>query len=54
MIKNIDIKIEEKMGKLWWVFPILPHIYLTHKIKKIKKIKKINKFLNKIKFINNK
>ena len=37
MIKNIDIKIEEKMGKLWWIFPILPHIYLTHKIKKIKK-----------------
>jgi hypothetical protein len=56
MVKKIDIKIEKKMGKLWWVFPILPHIYLTQKIKKVNKMKKINKFLNKeiIKFINNK
>ena len=32
--KNIDIIIEEKLGRLWWIFPILPHIYLTDKINK--------------------
>ena len=29
--KDYDLIMEEKMGKLWWVFPILPHIILTHK-----------------------
>jgi len=55
MIKKYHVKIENKMGRLWWIFPIFPHIYLTHKIKKINKMKKINKFLDKeiIKFINN-
>ena len=32
--KKLDIIIEEKLGKLWWIFPILPHIYLTNKINK--------------------
>lgn len=29
--KDYDLIMEEKMGQLWWVFPILPHIILTHK-----------------------
>ena len=29
--KDYDLIMEKKMGKLWWVFPILPHIILTHK-----------------------
>lgn len=29
--KDYDLIIEKKLGKLWWVFPILPHIILTHK-----------------------
>ena len=29
--KDYDLIMEEKMGKLWWVFPILPNIILTHK-----------------------
>ena len=37
---NIDIILEEKLGKLWWIFPILPHIYITNKIKKINHEKK--------------
>ncbi len=32
--KRIDIIIEEKLGRLWWIFPILPHIYLTNRINK--------------------
>ena len=34
---NIDKIIEKKMGKLWWIFPILPHILLTKKIPKLNK-----------------
>jgi len=30
--KNYDSIIEIEMGQLWWIFPILPHIILTHKI----------------------
>jgi len=37
---NIDIMIEKKIGKLWWIFPILPHIYLTKKIDKLNNKKK--------------
>ena len=29
--KDYDIIIENKMNKLWWIFPILPHILLTAK-----------------------
>ena len=29
--KDYDIMLENKMNKLWWIFPILPHILLTHK-----------------------
>ena len=29
--KDYDLIMEKKMGKLWWIFPILPHIILTHK-----------------------
>jgi hypothetical protein len=32
--------IEKKIGKLWWIFPILPHIYLTKKIDKLNNKKK--------------
>ena len=29
--KDHDVLIENKMNKLWWIFPILPHIVLTAK-----------------------
>ena len=32
--KDYDIIIENKMKKLWWIFPILPHILLTYKFNK--------------------
>ena len=32
--KDYDIFLENKMGKLWWIFPILPHILLTYKFDK--------------------
>ena len=32
--KDYDTIIENKMNKLWWIFPILPHILLTHKFNK--------------------
>ena len=42
--KNIDIIIDKKMGKLWWIFPIIPHIYLTNKINNFKiNLKNLNK-----------
>tara|TARA_Y100000996_G_C22425453_1_gene603269 strand:+ start:259 stop:801 length:543 start_codon:yes stop_codon:yes gene_type:complete len=37
---NIDMLIEKRMGKLWWIFPIIPHIYLTKKIDKLNNNKK--------------
>tara|TARA_B100000902_G_scaffold399988_2_gene474302 strand:- start:5085 stop:5681 length:597 start_codon:yes stop_codon:yes gene_type:complete len=48
--KDYDNKIEKKMGKLWWIFPIFPHIYLTHIFNNIYiKIKKYNYIkINKI------
>ena len=29
--KNYDKNFQEKFGELWWIFPILPHIFLTYK-----------------------
>ena len=44
-VRNRDIEniMETKYGKLWWIFPILPHVILCNKInnKYIKKIKSI-------------
>ncbi len=46
--KKYDILIENKMNKLWWIFPILPHIILTEKFnKEYIKLKKYN--INNIK-----
>ena len=30
--KKIDIKLNDKLGELWWVAPILSHIILTNYI----------------------
>ena len=47
--KDYDIIIENKMNKLWWIFPILPHIILTHKFNKnYIKFKKYNFYFKKI------
>lgn len=47
--KDYDIIIENKMNKLWWIFPILPHILLTHKFNKnYIKFKKYNFYFKKI------
>ena len=39
--RNIENYMDLKFGKLWWIFPIIPHVYLCNKInnKYIKKIK---------------
>ena len=29
--KNYDKNFQKKFGELWWIFPIIPHIFLTHK-----------------------
>lgn len=51
--KDYDLIMEEKMGKLWWVFPILPHIILTHKTKYnfIKNVKKDRSSVSMNKYI---
>tara|TARA_B100000989_G_scaffold294029_2_gene272340 strand:- start:832 stop:1452 length:621 start_codon:yes stop_codon:yes gene_type:complete len=42
--------IEDKMGKLWWIFPIIPHIIITNKSKnrylKFKRHLKLKKYNN--------
>lgn len=41
--RNIENMMEPKYGKLWWIFPILPHVILCNKIN--------NKYIKKIKII---
>lgn len=44
--KNIENHMDMRYGKLWWVFPILPHVFLCNKInnKYIRKIRTIRVF----------
>ena len=51
--KDYDLIMEEKMGQLWWIFPILPHIILTYKTNYnfINNVKKDKSKLNLNKFI---
>ena len=52
--RNIETYMENRCGKLWWIFPILPHVYLSNKINNmaIKNIKRIRVF-NRFNSINN-
>ena len=51
--KDYDLIMEKKIGQLWWVFPILPHIILTHKTKYnfIKNVKKDRSSVSMNKYI---
>ena len=51
--KDYDLIMEEKMGQLWWIFPILPHIILTYKTNYnfINNVKEDKSKLNLNKFI---
>lgn len=53
--KNYDKNFQKKFGELWWIFPILPHIILTHKtyINFINNKKKYYQYININKYIGN-
>ena len=54
--RNIENYMEINYGKLWWIFPILPHVFLCNKIdiKYKKKIKTICIYERLFNNINNK
>ena len=53
--KNYDKNFQKKFGELWWIFPILPHIILTHKTYNIfiNNKKKYYQYININKYIGN-
>ena len=47
--KEIDLLLNKKLGKLWWVSPVIAHIILTEIINK-NFVNKVNIFNNTVKF----